>query len=151
MRKLFVLVGLGCMLASLAGNVAAAPPEPPLRVVATYFHRTFRCDTCLRIESLARFDVTEARASAVESGRLSWRAVNIEDEGNGGFEKQFELEGSSLVITLEQGDAVIKWARLDRTWEIYDDVKAFDAYVLGTIDEYLAAAEKAATKNPSAP
>lgn len=142
MRTFTNFLALGItFVATLAGAAPDLSDASP-RVVATYFHRTFRCQTCLRIESLAQFDVTEARADAVEGGRLFWRAVNIDDEGNAGFEKQFELEGSSLVITLEDGDKVLDWVRLDRTWELYGDVKAFDAYVLGAIDEYLAAAAK---------
>ncbi|MBK9472902.1 MAG: hypothetical protein IPO18_11515 [bacterium] len=146
MRKLAGVMILGFALAAVPsfGAVARAAASP--RVVATYFHRTIRCQTCLQIESLARYDVTDVMVSDIESGQLSWRTLNFEDEGNTHFEKEFGLDGPSLVITLEDGDTVLKWARLDRVWEIYSDVDAFDKYVLGAVEEYLEEASEFAVK-----
>ena len=129
------------ILAAMATSALAETGTPP-RVVATYFHRTLRCQTCLHIESLARYDVTEVMASDMEAVQLEWRLVNFEEEENAHFEEEFGLDGPSLVITLEDGDGVFKWVRMDRVWEIYDDVEAFDAYVLGTLEEYLLAASE---------
>lgn len=106
-------------------------------MVATYFHRTLRCQSCLQIESLARYGVTNVKASDMESGGLEWRSLNFEEDENAHFEEDFELEGPSLVITLEDGDGVVKWARLDRVWDLLYDVDSFDKYVLGTVEEYL--------------
>ena len=127
----------------LAGS-ALAGTETEARVVATYFHRTLRCQTCLHIESLARYDVTCVMASDMESGQLAWRLVNFEDEENVHFAEEFGLDGPSLVITLECGGDVVKWVRLDRVWNLCDDVEAFDEYVLGTLVEYLMAASEIA-------
>jgi hypothetical protein len=129
------------VIAALAGSALAETGTAP-RVVATYFHRTLRCQTCLHIESLARYDVTDVMASDMASGQLEWRLVNFEEEENARFEEEFGLDGPSLVITIEDGDEVLKWIRMDRVWEIYDDVEAFDAYVLDTLEEYLMAASE---------
>lgn len=127
------------ILAALAGSVpAGAEPEP--RVVATYFHRTLRCQTCLRIESLARRAVTETLASDTESGRLVWRLVNMQETENEHVAEEFELESPMLVLTLEDGGDVIRWQRLDRIWQLVDDEEAFHAYVLRALEEYLDAA-----------
>jgi len=136
-RACRTLTGL-VILTAIAGATYADSGTP--RVVATYFHRTLRCQTCLQIESLARYDLTEVMAADMESGLLQWRLVNFEEEDNAHFEEEFELEGPTLVVTLENGSDVIKWARLDRVWELYGDLEAFDEYVLGTVEEYLTAA-----------
>ncbi len=135
-----LLVGL----AIVAGMAGAALAEDGPRVVATYFHRELRCQTCLQIESLARYDLTDVMANDVASGQLAWRLVNYEEAGNAHFAEEFELEGPSLVIAIEYGGEVVKWVRLDRVWDLYGDVEAFDEYVLGTAEDFLAAASEIA-------
>lgn len=142
---LLVLLLLAVSAGSAPGGEEAAP-----RVVATYFHRTLRCQTCQLIESLARHDVTVAMADAVAAGRLSWRLVDFQAEEDARYEERFGLDGPSLVVTVEDGGEVIAWARLDRVWELYDDVPAFDAYVLEALEEQLLrAAEIAAGRSGS--
>ena len=138
------------LVATLAFAADAQPPTSP-RVVATYFHRTLRCQTCLQIEALARYDVTDVMADDVEAGRLAWRSLNFEEEPNAHCEEDYGLEGPSLVIALEQDGKVLKWVRLDRVWEIYEDVEALDRYLMGTVREYLAAAAAIAAGEAGAP
>jgi hypothetical protein len=121
---------------SITGS-AVAETEPAPRVVAIYLHRTLRCQTCLQIEALARHDVTDVMANDVANGQLAWRLVNFEEEANVHFAEEFGLDGPTLVIALEDGGEVVEWARLDRVWETYDDLEAFDEYVLGTLEEFL--------------
>ena len=147
MRKLTGLLLLGFAVASLATSIAYAEADGSPRVIATYFHGTFRCQTCLHIESLARYDVTDVMASDIESGQLIWRSLNFEKEENARYQEQFKLEGSTLIITLEDGGEVLKWVQLDRVWDLYDNSDAFDKYVMGTIEEYLIAASEIAGDN----
>lgn len=142
-----MLLGLAVFVAS--AGFAVAEKEAAPRVVATYFHRTLRCQTCLHIESLARYDVTEVMANDMASGQLAWRLLNFEEEENAHFAEEFALEGPSLVITLEDGGEVLEWVRLDRVWELYDDVEAFDEYVLGAVEEYLTAVSEIRAEGPS--
>lgn len=139
-RAVRILTGLLILALLAVSSVAETAAQP--RVVATYFHRTLRCQTCLNIESLVRYDVTGVMAGDVESGQLAWRLVNLDEKQNAHFVEEFALEGPSLVITLEQGGEVVKWIRLDRVWELYGDVAALDKYVLGTVEEYLADASE---------
>lgn len=145
-RTLAGLLILAAVAASACAGTRAAP-----RVVATYFHRTLRCQTCLHIESLARYDVTDVMADDMATGQLEWRLVNYEDEQNAHYEEEFGLEGPSLVITLENGDGVVRWTRLDRVWELHDDVESFDRYVLGTVEEYLLSASEPLAQGQDSP
>ena len=147
MRKLTGLLLLGFAIASLATSIAYAEADGSPRVIATYFHGTFRCQTCLHIESLAHYDVTDVMASDIESGQLLWRSLNFDEDENAQYQEQFKLEGSTLVITLEDGGEVLKWVQLDRVWDLYDNSDAFDKYVMGTIEEYLIAASEIAGDN----
>ena len=141
MPRRFAALVLICLVMPAFSTAAEQPATavvPDAPVVAYYFHRTIRCQTCLTIESLARHDVLTELAAEVESGQLAWRVVDLEEHAH--FVEEFGLEGSSLVIARYIDSEVTAWERLDRTWELYDDVDAFDAYVLGAIERFLDAA-----------
>lgn len=138
-RRTFGIL-LALFVIFLASSGTASSPqklEPESQVVVYYFHRSARCQTCLKMESLARYDVTVNLASEIESGDLEWQLVNFQEEGNSHFEELFELEGPTLVATQYTNGEIQHWVKLDRIWELYDDVDAFDEYVLGAVKEYL--------------
>lgn len=143
-RRIASLV-LSCLLLT----TLAAAEEPPAKesapdapVVAYYLHRTLRCQTCLTIESLARYDIDTEMTAEVESGRLAWRLVNFEEPGHAHFVEDFALTGPSLVLARYVDGKVAAWERLDRAWELYGDVEAFDRYVLGAVERFLDAASE---------
>ena len=142
MSRLIVALLLTCLALPVFadGDQPAVEAEPDAPVVVYYFHRTLRCQTCLTIESLARYDILTELAAEIESGQLAWRLVNFEEPENAGFVEEFSLVGPSLIITRHLDGKVDAWERLDRTWELYGDVAAFDTYVLGAVERFLDAA-----------
>ena len=46
-------------------------------------------------------------------------------------------EPETRVVALIRGGEIQKWSRLDRVRGLSEDVEAFDAYVLGTVRDYL--------------
>lgn len=57
-----LLTGL-LIVAAMAAASHAETRTPP-RVVATYFHRTMRCQVCLQIEALAHYDIAKTLAAS---------------------------------------------------------------------------------------
>jgi len=117
------------------------------QVVVFYFHRTTRCQSCLKMEELAKYDITVEMAPDIESGQLEWQLVNFDEKDNSHFVELFELESPSLVAAHLSNGEINRWEKLDRIWELSEDVDAFDAYVLGTVKEFLDQLSKA--DNPS--
>jgi len=107
------------------------------RIIAYYFHRTIRCRGCLAIEQQAREAIELAYSDQLKSGRMAWRAVNIEQAGNEHFEKDFALTTSSLVIVEQNGDSVVRWQNLTRVWELLHDEGGFQQYVWVQIGAFL--------------
>ncbi len=52
----------------------------PCVVEAVYFHNTNRCVTCLKIEGDAKAIVEAEFAEEMAAGKLSWSAINMEEE-----------------------------------------------------------------------
>lgn len=104
---------------------------------AYYFHVTSRCTTCLKIEQFARETIEEAYSSELEDGRVRWQAVNYDEPANEHFVKEYGLVSSSLVIVSNPVGSPGSWRKLDRTWDLVSDEKAFKNYVAGEIKTLL--------------
>jgi hypothetical protein len=112
-----------------AGADAAAAQTPSTGVVAYYFHGDFRCRTCLAIERQARETITTDFADELASGRLTWRALNIEQPGNEHFVEDFKLVTRSLVLVSYRDGTVDRWKNLDKVWQLVRDEELFSQYV----------------------
>lgn len=104
-------------------------PLPPDRVVLYYFHRTIRCETCLKFEEYSNDVVREAFEAQLAEGTLEWRVVNIDAEDAGPLVERYELEGSALVSAVTMSGGEVGWRSLDAIWWLVDDEEAFKEYV----------------------
>jgi len=95
----------------------AAPPDG---VLAVYFHRTKRCDSCRTMESVARRTVEKDFAGPSAEGRLGWRTVNLDAPGNGRFADDYNLAASSVVLIEVKGGKPGRWKSLDRAWDFLE-------------------------------
>jgi hypothetical protein len=116
-------------------SVAAAPAAPlPDRVDVFYFHRTIRCETCLRFESYARGALGADFADDLTSGRLTWSVLNLEDEANAKPVDRYDIFESSLVVSTVRDSAEVNWEKLEAIWVLVSDENAFRDYVSAEVD-----------------
>jgi len=112
--------------------------EPRRWVLASYFHSTARCPTCLAIERDSRAALQTAFASDFTSGKLVWRTVNVEDKGNGHYVKDYSLSYASLVITEMAGERELRFKLLGETWSlIHGKPEVFSSYVASGVGAWL--------------
>lgn len=106
-------------------------------VVAYYFHNTRRCATCLKIESAAETALRQTYMDELESGRLVWQTICMEEPEHEHFVYEFNLASPSLVAARMEGDRVTEWRLLDQTWALIRNPEQFDTYVLGVFASFL--------------
>jgi hypothetical protein len=137
MKTRFFLAAVA-VLAMAAGTAAADPPiEKPAAGAAAktasagtlvyYFHRTSRCATCRTIEAYAQEAVTSGFAEDLQSRRLEWRVVNVDEPSNRHFVDDFQLYTRSVVVV--DGKDPKRFRVLDRVWQLVRDKAAFQKYV----------------------
>jgi hypothetical protein len=119
-----------------------SPPPPasvsmPHKVVAYYFHRTVRCDTCRAIEAQAHAVVEAGFADFLQAGLLEWHAINIEETGNGHFATDYDLTTPALVLVEMVNGRPARWTKLDHVWELVHIPPAFTHYVQDELHGYL--------------
>lgn len=109
----------------------------PNRIVAYYFHGSFRCATCYRIEQYSREAVEENFKNELAEGKVVFKEINVEEKGNEHFAKDYQLYTKSLVLSLIKDDKEIKFQNLTKVWEYAGDKQKFHDYVKTEVANYL--------------
>ena len=146
----FVAVSVGCLFIKESGGRAQresspsivnttkttqsepgrnAEPQSDSRVVAYYFHGNIRCDTCREIEAYAKEAIETGFRDALKSGRLEFRAVNVDESQNEHFVQDYELSTGSVVIVQFKNGKQTEWKNLQLVWEFVRDRDAFFTYI----------------------
>jgi hypothetical protein len=120
-------------LTQTPAETAASPAASPRRVIATYFHNTTRCYTCRAIEQLARETIESTFAAELASGRMAWRALNMELRENEHCAIDYALTSPSLVLALTDGDREVRFKVLGETWTLIHTKAKFVAYVAAEV------------------
>ncbi len=136
---------------SVGVNEAAVPdslePEEsrapgPDRVAVYYFHRTLRCDTCLRFEAYTDDAIRAAFADELDDGALEWRVVNLDDSGSEHFVDDFCITESSVVAVEFRDGEQQEWANLDAIWGFVGDKPTFLSYIQSEVEARLSKVRK---------
>ena len=141
----FVLASVAYLVATEArkpstdtADSAVQQSGPQRQVIAYYFHGNVRCPTCRKIEAYASESIEGAFSDELKSGKLQWRALNIEEPANEHFIADYQLTTRSLVLADMDGTTQRQWKNLDRVWELVGDKPSFVRYVQDEVRAYLA-------------
>ncbi|KPK19765.1 MAG: hypothetical protein AMK69_23830 [Nitrospira bacterium SG8_3] len=140
-HKKLIFVGL-VVFVFLAGKIAASEtvaeiPSEEAKIVAYYFHGTFRCPSCTKIETWSYEAIKNSFPTALEEGKLLWRPVNVEKPENKHFVEQYNLFTKSLIITEMKGGKQIRWKNLNKVWELLRNQEEFVSYVTEEVRGFL--------------
>ena len=107
------------------------------KVIAYYFHGTFRCSTCRTIEQYSLEAIQTYFAKELGSGKLEFRPVNIEEPENRHFIQDYQLVTRSLVLSLMSDGKETKWNNLADVWKLVRDRDKFFQYVKDEVEKFL--------------
>ena len=106
-------------------------------IQVTYFSSDVRCATCVRIERLTRETVERNFGPELASGRIAFRTVNLDGEGNEHFIRDYSLISKTVIVSdLARGQEV-RWENLQQVWTKQKDEQAFEAYMIDAVRRHL--------------
>jgi hypothetical protein len=105
----------------------------PDRVDILYFHRTARCENCVRFEEYSAGVLADSLSLELERGTVTWRTVNLDDEVEGALVERYDVFESSLVLSVVEDGEEVEWSKLDGIWVFVEDEAMFRRYVLGEV------------------
>jgi len=126
---------------STQGPAAAANAkgsvQPSHKVIAYYFHGTFRCTSCYKIETFTAEAIEGFFADALKDGRLEWRAVNTDEPEHRHFVNDYKLYTKSVILSDIRDGTQVKWKNLDKVWRLLGNKEGFLDYIRGEVTSYL--------------
>jgi hypothetical protein len=63
-----------------------------------YFHMTNRCPTCLAVESETEAALKKLYPAQMESGTMTFKSLNLEEEVNAPLAEKLKVSGQTLLI-----------------------------------------------------
>jgi hypothetical protein len=111
------------------------------KVIAYYFHGTFRCSTCQTIEKYSHDAIYQYFPKELSTGKLEFKAVNVEEGETRHYIKDYKLFSKSLIIALYKDDKEVKWKNLKEVWIHAGDKEKFYQYVKDEVEGFLKEAQ----------
>ncbi|NQU73475.1 MAG: hypothetical protein HQ547_02015 [Candidatus Omnitrophica bacterium] len=140
MKKL-ILILLAAVAVISTSFFAFASQDNPSKITAYYFHGSFRCPTCTAMEKYSREAVETNFKDKLASGKLEFKAVNVEERGNEHFVNDYQLYTKSLILSLVKDGKKVKSKNLDKIWQLARNKQKFIAYVTGEINGFMEGVE----------
>lgn len=117
---------------------AQAQPPLPNRIDVIYFHVNQRCPTCMCFEDRVNHVIGSDFGDALNSGRLTYRVLNAQQEQNADIARQYGAVGSQLFINkVVDGKDNIKDIQEIWNWNCRSDASVFDRKVRIAIEDSL--------------
>jgi len=112
-------------------------PADQNQIIAYYFHGNQRCPTCINIEAYTKESLQNYFKNQLDSGRVVWKPVNVDESANRHYITDFELEMKLVVLADIKDGKQTQWKKLDQVWSLSGDKPAFLEYVKLETEEYL--------------
>ncbi len=131
------LLATGISTPSSGEEIKSQPQKAKTKIIAYYFHGTYRCPSCKIIEEWSHDAIKNSFQEELKNGRLVWKALNIEEVQHRHFVKDYSLYTKSLIISEMNGEKEIRWKNLDKVWQLFRNQEKFFGYVAGEVKKYL--------------
>ena len=136
MKKLFLAILIVVAVIS-ASSLTVTADDQPAKVIAYYFHGSFRCITCTNMEKYSKEAIETNFEDAISSGMLEFKAVNTDESGNEHFVNDYQLYTKSLILSMAKDGKEIKSKNLDKIWNLARNKQKFIDYVSGEVNEFM--------------
>jgi len=107
------------------------------KVIAYYFHGTFRCSTCRTIEKYSKEAIETYFASELKNGTLDFKPINVDEPENRHYIQDYQLYTRSLVLVQYKDDKQQEWKNLSEVWSYVRDKEKFYQYVKDETESFL--------------
>jgi hypothetical protein len=138
--SLMVVAGMlaGCVQTppDSPGEAMADVSKPPNRVVVYYLHRTFRCASCLWMETTTQQTLQDTFPSELASGRLDFEVEDYMKRKD--LAKRFDVQDVAVVVVNVVDGREASHQTLEKAWDLTMKDAEFRAYITESVRAALA-------------
>jgi len=100
-----------------------------------YFHRTYRCETCLEMERRIREVLRDMGDELPDTERFVFRDLDYESEDNRDLVERYEIDAIMLAMVEQEEDRISDWHVFGNIWD-HEDAVEFKKYVHDELRDY---------------
>ncbi|HBC87621.1 MAG TPA: hypothetical protein DCZ94_11750 [Lentisphaeria bacterium] len=109
------------------------------KTIVYYFHGNMRCATCMKFEAYSKDVINSRFKDDISSGKLEFKVVNVDENSNTHFVRDYNLTTRSLVVSRQEDGKEKNWSNLDQIWDRVGDEAGFKKYVEEKIKDSMSA------------
>ena len=98
-------------------------------VIVYYFHGNARCVSCRNIEKYTKEALEKYFSDKIASGGIDYQVINVEEEGNGHYTKDYKLYTKSVVLSRVKNGKEIAYKNLEKVWQYVRNKEKFYDYI----------------------
>lgn len=133
-----MLLLFSCPLsAQEATPVAADTAKPDHYFVAYYFHTTYRCPSCVKIEQWSEEAILAGYEDRLRDSTLQWHSINVDEPAHKHFVDDYQLYTKTLIVAEFKNGKQVRWKNLDRVWHLLSNKEKFIDYVRAEINDWM--------------
>lgn len=110
---------------------------PAKQLIVTYFHTSYRCPTCKKIEAYSKEAVEKNFDKELKDQKVVYRVLDMTAPENKHYIEDYKLVTKSVVLSITDNGKEIKWKNLPDIWTTIKNKDKFDEYILKEIREYM--------------
>jgi hypothetical protein len=137
LKKLLFAILAIVVAISTSAIAFVADAQPADKVIAYYFHGSFRCPACTNMEKYSKEAIETNFKGPLAAGALEFKAVNVEERGNEHFVDHYNLYTKSLILSMVKDGREIKSKNLDKIWQLARNKQKFIEYVAGEVNAFM--------------
>lgn len=125
--KVRLVVIILCVFTFLYNPIVFAEEAASIEVY--YFHTSMRCSSCHKIQQFTEEALQEEFPGELESGKIKYQVINIEEPGNEHYAEDYGLYTKSVVLSLQKEGKEVEYKNLDKIWQLLNNKKKFISYI----------------------
>ncbi|MFC1568675.1 nitrophenyl compound nitroreductase subunit ArsF family protein [bacterium] len=102
-------------------------------VKTIYFHTSYRCATCQKLENYATEAIHQHFEKELISKHLIFESINIEEKTHEHFIDDYALVTKSIILSKLKDGNEITWKNLDKIWLLVRNEQKYKQYIIDEI------------------
>lgn len=146
LKSILILIVFLTLIFPAAGSVLSQTsqtgPNPDVIKHQTiikvyYFHTSYRCPSCIRIEKWSHQAVQMYFSEEIKSGKMIWEPISVDKPENKHFINEYQLYTKSVVLVEIKNNQPKNWVNLAKVWQLLRDREAFFNYINREVKHFM--------------
>ncbi len=136
-KKFFMIFCFFLICVSMPIPLYAQAKTAESKIMAYYFHTTFRCHSCSQIEKYSQDAIESNFKDLIDRDIVAFKSINVDKPENKHFIKDYKLYTKSLILSRVKDGQEVESKNLTQIWQKARNKDRFYKYVIDEMNQFL--------------